>query len=380
MRRLRRLFAALLTVVLILTSMPAVFADTSATIANDERAAALKDMGLYVGRDTNYSTNDLENPLTTQDSLIFLAKLFGYNDAANALTQDQVADALAKFDDADSISEYARNVVAYSAANDILCGSIQDGKLIIGAKDTVTAARFATFMLKQMGYTVTDYKVSVERLAETKGSKVDATLTGDLTRGDAIGVMYGALTAEKASGKTVIADIIGDNADLKKKAEKMGLLDDTPVDTMDLVVESVSVLNCKQIKIKFNQEMNRKSVESAEFYEIYDKGEDEGKIELGDNSISLDDDKKTVIITLNKNVSDKLTNSSKAKVIVKKKIRAVSGSKLAEDAVFDKVYVEDGIIPTIIKAEAKGERLIRITFSEPVYDNDNDNSISVDKL
>jgi len=139
-------------------------------------------------------------------------------------------------------------------------------------------------------------------------------------------------------------------------------------------------LNCKQIKIKFNQEMNRKSVESAEFYEIYDKGEDEGKIELGDNSISLDDDKKTVIITLNKNVSDKLTNSSKAKVIVKKKIRAVSGSKLAEDAVFDKVYVEDGIIPTIIKAEAKGERLIRITFSEPVYDNDNDNSISVDKL
>ena len=47
MRRLRRFAAALLTVVLILTSMPAVFADTSATIANDERAAALKDMGLY---------------------------------------------------------------------------------------------------------------------------------------------------------------------------------------------------------------------------------------------------------------------------------------------------------------------------------------------
>jgi hypothetical protein len=198
---MRRLLVAVLAAALIFTSMSTVFADNSATIANADKAAALKDLGLYAGQDSNDPKVGLENALTTQDSLIFLAKLFGYNEDANALTADQVADALAKFDDAASISEYAKNVVAYSAANGILSGSIQDGKFFVGAKDTVTAARFATFMLKQMGYTVEDYKVSVAKLAETKGSMVDATVTGDLRRDDAVGVMYDALTAEKASGR-----------------------------------------------------------------------------------------------------------------------------------------------------------------------------------
>ncbi|RXE60606.1 Ig-like domain-containing protein [Acetivibrio mesophilus] len=372
MRRLRRLAVALLTVALILTSMPAVFADNSSTISNADKAAALKDLGLYAGQDSNDPKVGLENALTTQDSLIFLAKLFGYNDAANALSADQVAEALAKFDDAASISEYAKNVVAYSAANGILSGSTQDGKFFVGAKDTVTAARFATFMLKQMGYTVADYKVSVEKLAETKGSKVDATLAGDLYRDDAVGVMYGALTAEKASGKTVIADIVDDNADLKAKAEKLGLLEVAPVVTEDLAVESVKALNCKQIEIKFNQEMDIDSAESEESYEILDNGEN--KVELGDNSASLDSDKKTVIITLNKNVADRLTNPSKVKVKVKQDIKAANEKNLGEDAEYE-VEVQDGIIPTVTSVKATGNKNIRITFSEPIYDKGNDNSI-----
>lgn len=294
----------------------------SATIANADKAAALKDLGLYSGQDSNDPLIGLENALTTQDSLIFLAKLFGYNDAANALTEDQVTDALAKFDDADSISEYAKMVVAYSAANGILSGSTQNGRFFVGANDTVTAARFATFMLRQMGYTVEDYKLSVAQLADVKGSKVDAALAGDLTRDDAVGAMYGALTAEKATGKSVIADIIGDNADLKAKADKLGLLDVTPVVAEDLAVESVNILNCKQIEVKFNQEMDRYSAENEWYYEILDKGEN--KVELGENSALLGDDNKTVTITLNKNVADKLTNTSTAKVTVKKDIEAAN--------------------------------------------------------
>ncbi len=372
MRNLKRLSAAVLIVALVLTSMTAVFAADSATLANADNAMTLKDLGLYSGQDANDPKVGLENALTTQDSLIFLSKLFGYNDAANALSADQVAEALAKFDDAASISDYAKNVVAYSATNSILSGMTDGQRFFVGAEDTVTAARFATFMLKQMGYTVADYKASVAKLAETKGSKVDATVTGDLTRDAAVGVMYGALTAEKASGKTVIADIVGDNADLKAKAEKLGLLIN-PV-TADVAVESVKALNCKQIQVVFNQEMDRDSVETEEFYEILDKGEN--KVELGDDSASLDSDKKTVTITLNKNVADKLTNSSEAKVIVKKDIKAKSGAKLDKNAIYDKVEVQDGIIPTVTKAEHTGECNIRITFSEPVYDKGNDNSIA----
>ena len=373
MKNLKRLSAAVLIVALVLTSMTAVFAADAGTVANADKAATLKDLGLYTGQDENDPKVGLENALTTQDSLIFLAKLFGYNDAANALSADQVSQALAKFDDAASISDYAKNVVAYSATNSILSGMTDGQNFFVGAKDTVTAARFATFMLKQMGITVADYKESVAKLAETKGSKVDATVTGDLTRDAAVGVMYGALTAEKASGKTVIADIVGDNADLKAKAEKLGLLDAT-VTTTDVVVESVKAINCKQIQVVFNQEMDKDSVESEEFYEIQDKSSN--KVELGESSASLGDDGKTVTITLNKNVSDKLTNSSEAKVIVKKDIKAKSGTKLAKNATFDKVEVEDGITPTVREVKATGESFIRITFSEPVYDKGDDNIIN----
>lgn len=362
MRNLRKLTAALLAVALVLTSMTAVFAADEATLANADKAVTLKDLGLYSGQDANDPKVGLEDALTTQDSLIFLAKLFGYFETASALADDEVAEDLAKFDDAASISEYAKKVVAYSAANGILSGSQDGDKFFVGAKDTVTAARFATFMLKQMGYSVADYKVSVAQLAETKGSKVDATITGDLTRDAAVGVMYAALTAEKASGKTVIVDIVGDNADLKAKAEKLGLIT-APV-TEDLAVVSVKTLNNKQLEVVFNQEMDEESAEDPGSYTIKDKGDTEKN--LTDDSCVLGDDKKTVTITLDKTVQDCLTNASKAKVIIKKDIMAANEKTLGADKEVE-VEVQDGLLPTVKEVKHTGEKNIKITLSEPVY-------------
>ena len=115
MRKFKKLAILVLTVAFTLTSTTTILATDSTTIANADKAVALKDLGLYAGQDANDPKVGLENALTTQDALIFLAKLFGYNDAANALAGDQVAEALAKFDDAAIISDYAKNVVAYSA-------------------------------------------------------------------------------------------------------------------------------------------------------------------------------------------------------------------------------------------------------------------------
>ena len=384
MRRLRKFTVAVLTVALVLTSMTTVFAaDPSPTVENADKAVTLKDLGLYSGQDVNDPTVGLQDALTTQDSLIFLSKLFGYYDDANALAADEVAEALVKFDDAASISDYAKNVVGYSAANGILSGSTNDGKFFVGAKDTVTAERFATFMLRQMDYTVADYRQSVAKLAETKGSKVDATLTGDLTRDDAVGVMYGALTAEKASGKTVIEDIIGDNADLKAKAEKHGLIVDSVTESsrssestessrsseVELEVVSVKALNLKQIEIKFNAEMDRNSVQDKANYKIKDKGTDEKT--LTNTSCKLGDDKKTVTITLDHTVDDCLPNGTEAIVIVSKEIQSTYRHKLGADKE-DKVEVKDAGIPTVKEVKAIGPKNIRITFSEPVYGGNND--------
>lgn len=373
MRNFRKLTAAVLAVTLVLTSMTAAFAADSATLANADKAVTLKDLGLYSGQDANDPKVGLENALTTQDSLIFLAKLFGYNEAATKLTADQVTESLAKFDDAASISDYAKKVVAYSAANGILSGSIQNDKFFVGAKDTVTAARFATFMLRQMGYTVPDYRESVAQLAETKGSKVDATITGDLIRDTAVGIMYGALTAEKAGGKTVIADIVGDNNDLKAKAEKLGLIEDIDTSesrggTIELRVVSAKALNTKQVEIMFNLLMDKDSAQDEANYEIKDKGNVEKA--LTDSSCKLGDDMKTVTITLDGTVEDCLTNSSTAKIIISKDIMAANGKKLGADKEVE-VEVQDGILPTVKEVKATGEKNIKITFSEPVYEGNN---------
>jgi len=282
MKNLRKLTAAVLVVALVLTSMTTAFAADSAPLANADKAVTLKDLGLYSGQDANDPKVGLENALTTQDSLIFLAKLFGYYDTATKLTPDQVGEALAKFDDAASISDYAKNIVAYSTTNNILSGSTQNDKLFVGAKDTVTAARFATFMLRQMGYTVPDYRESIAQLAETRGSKVEAAITGDLTRDAAVGIMYGALTAERASGKTVIADITGDNVDLKTKAEKLGLIgpeakkdqdsgakrelgDDDSIDEPEnVIIEEAQLIAKNKIKLIFNKKMGNVDVNDIE--------------------------------------------------------------------------------------------------------------------
>ena len=403
MRRLKKFTVAVLTVALVLTSMTTVFAaDPSPTVENADKAVTLKDLGLYSGQDANDPKVGLEDALTTQDSLIFLSKLFGYYDDANALAADEVAEALVKFDDAASISDYAKNVVGYSAANGILSGSTNDGKFFVGAKDTATAERFATFILRRMGYTVADYRQSVAKLAETEGSKVDATLTGDLTRDDAIGIIYGVLKAEMASRKTVMDDILANKnnyelwkmtskaelaaklaemrahlAEMNAWIEELGLRQNNSSNSgssgedsgFKLEVVSVKALNPKQLVIEFNAIMDENSVQDKANYKIKDKGTDEKT--LTNTSCKLGDDKKTVTITLDGTVQDCLTNSSKAIVIVSKNIMTASKKNLGADKEFT-VDVQDGILPTVKEVKAIGKYNVQITFSEPVYGGNND--------
>ena len=226
-----------------------------------------------------------------------------------------------------------------------------------------------------MGYTVANYKESVAQLADTKGSKVDGTLAGDLTRDDAVGVMHGSLTAEKASGKTVIADIVGNNAALRAKAEALGLISPSSTDSDNnsgsskpLGIESVRVLNLKQLEIKFNATMNQASAENPANYTIKNQGRTEKT--LTSTSCKLGDDKMTVTITLDHAVQDCLTNESHATVIVSKNMMAASKKTLDEDLEFT-IKVQDDRVPFVTEVKATSEKKIRITFSEPVWQSNN---------
>ena len=378
-RRLRKFTVVILVVTLMLTSMTTVFAANPDTVANADKAVQLKELGVYEGQDANDPTVGLKDPLTTQDSLIFLARLFGFNEAANALTDDQVAERLAKFDDAASVSDYAKKVVAYSATNNILSGSTRDGKLFVGAKDTATAERFATFMLRQMGYSVADYRKSVAQLAETNGSNVDATLTGDLTRDAAVGVMFGALTAEKASGKTVIADIVGDNDGLRAKAEKAGLI--TAPDTKSSGggsggngssgggsegIRSVSVNKNESIKIKFNEELDIEVATSPDSYEVK-RLSDNKEIPL---TPVIDDSRSSVELKFN----SKLIDNTEYQLLIKH-YKDIYGNKNKSE--FKYTFITgDNTAPEVNDKEDSDERcyviaekgLIFIIFSEPMIE------------
>lgn len=245
MRNLRKLTAVVLAVALVLTSMAAAFAATeesttsasSVTVVNGDKAAVLKELKLYAGTDDTNPAAGLEAALKVQDALIWLATEFGYKAEADKLTDEDATKALAKFADAKDISEYAKKVVAYSAQEGIIAGEVDKaGKLYVRPAASVTAARFATFMLKGLGYDLTgSFTEAVGQLAEVDGSKIDADAKGDLTRDAAVGFMYGILTAKTESGKTVAENLLAADSSLQTVLSKNSLLPINGTLTVDTV-------------------------------------------------------------------------------------------------------------------------------------------------
>lgn len=259
MRNLRKLTAVVLAVALVLTSMAAAFAATeesttsasSVTVVNGDKAAVLKELKLYAGTDDTNPAAGLDAALKVQDALIWLATEFGYKAEADKLTDEDATKALAKFADAKDISEYAKKVVAYSAQEGIIAGEVDKaGKLYVRPAASVTAARFATFMLKGLGYDLTgSFTESVAQLAEVDGSKIDADATGDLTRDAAVGFMYGILTAKTESGKTVAENLLAADSSLQTVLSKNSLL---PINGT-LAVDSVKAVANNKVAVTLKE-------------------------------------------------------------------------------------------------------------------------------
>lgn len=259
MRNLRKLTAVVLAVALVLTSMAAAFAATeesttsasSVTVVNGDKAAVLKELKLYAGTDDTNPAAGLDAALKVQDALIWLATEFGYKAEADKLTDEDATKALAKFADAKDISEYAKKVVAYSAQEGIIAGEVDKaGKLYVRPAASVTAARFATFMLKGLGYDLTgSFTESVAQLAEVDGSKIDADATGDLTRDAAVGFMYGILTAKTESGKTVAENLLAADSSLQTVLSKNSLL---PIDG-SLALDAVKAVANNKVAVTLKE-------------------------------------------------------------------------------------------------------------------------------
>ena len=256
MRNLRKLTAVLLAVALVLTSMTAAFAATESTttVVNANKAAVLKELnGIYTGKDDTNPAVGLEDALEVQQAMIFLAKEFGYIGEAEKLSDEDADKLLKKYADAKDVALYAKKVVAYSVQEEVISGKVtNDGKYLIAPKETVTAERFATFILKAMGYTVADFKASVAQLAEVDGSKIDAAVAGNLNRDAAVGLLYGILTAKTESGKTVAENLLAADSSLQAVLAKNSLL---PVNGT-LAVDKVEAIANNKLAVTLKEAAN----------------------------------------------------------------------------------------------------------------------------
>lgn len=368
MRNLKKFSAVAVAVAMTVSTFGPAFADTL-SVVNTDKANILNKLDLYAGTSTESFVPALEDSLTRGQGAILLSKLFNMDTAAMAMTDAKADEILKDFKDASKISSSAKKRLAYLVQQGIMSGSTEADGLYINDGENLKGGQLATLILKQMGYTVEHWYEAIKQLSETKGAEGIAAYAAlemqGILRDHAVGIMYGSLTAEYSNGlATIIEKIVEAKPEIKKVAEEAGLL--KPAVTTAVAVESVKALNTKQLQVVFNQAMNKDSAETEAFYEIYNNGSTTA-MTLGTESAVLSADGKTVTITLNNAVTDKLTNSSTAKVVIKKDIKAANGNKLEKDSTTSDIAVEDGIIPTVEKVEATGEYNIKLTFSEPVY-------------
>ena len=360
MRNLRKLTAVVVAIALVLTSMATAFA-ASTTYEFEAQATVLKDLGIWTGN----ASGDLMlgKELTRAEGAVLVLKTVLGKTEADMEAADVTS--IDTFADADKVPSWAEGWIALAVEAGVVKGS--DNKL--NAAAPLLGKDLASMFMNALGFSAeNDYAKAVELLAaKATITSISAKIpAGDaLLRDAATAIVTDALTAKaKDATETVIVKYVGSDASLKAIAEKAGLI---AVAAADLVVESITALNAKQIEIKFNKDMDKDSAETESFYSVKDKG---GSTEttLGSDSAALVDSK-TVVISLNNAITDKLTNSSTAKVKVKKDIKAADGKKLAADKELD-VVVQDGILPTVTKVEATGEKNIKLTFSEPIYGGD----------
>lgn len=147
--------------------------------------------------------NSLKDSLSREDAIILTLKLFGKNQDAENLSQEEADKILNVFIDRNKISPYAFKSVALSVKLNITSGKININKKqrLIDPKKTVLGKEFATSIIKHLGYTNFQFHKACEFLSSIDGSNLDKNIARKyenkyLNKDYAFGFMYGSLTAK----------------------------------------------------------------------------------------------------------------------------------------------------------------------------------------
>lgn len=243
MGNLKKISAVVVAGAIMLTTFVPAFA--AYTPVNGAQASVLNKLDLYAGTDPKEFKPSLETKLTRGQGAVLLAKLFNMDAAASAMTPAEVNAVLKDFADGSKVPDWARNRMAYLVKNEIMSGSLDTatGKTYINTDKDLVGGQLATLILKQLGFTVADWKLAIEQLANVDGAKDIGTYaafaTTSILRDQAVGIIYGALTADYAAAglETIIDKYVAatDNQEIRAVAEAAGLITSGAL-TVDSVV------------------------------------------------------------------------------------------------------------------------------------------------
>lgn len=376
MRNLKKVLAVILTVAMLASLMVPAFA----AVSNLEEAKKLQAIGLFAGGEADLK---LDEDVTRIQGLTFAIRAAGKEDEALAMTDEEVAAELAKFNDAADIPSWNGNgpkYVAYAIKNGITVG---DGQGNFKPLDKVSGRAFLVFLLKSgMGYadvtTLTAPDVAVDAGVLTPGQAISFGLAEDgIIRDDAAAILYGAaMNGENEDGQKFIDALIESGFVDEKDAIKAGFKKDP--DAEKLAVKDVEVLNLLQVAVTFNKDVTgNDDVEDRKNYWFendkgkdlkFDHGSGDGEaVEVVDVRVV---DNVAILTVGFEDANDDLfyffvDNQTEA---VLKIDEDVTGKELDFDVEF-----EDFDIPEVEDAEVIGKDDIKVTFSEPIWEGDRSN-------
>lgn len=210
MKNLKKMLAALLVVAMIasIAVVPA-FAET---FSYESQATALNKLGLYKGISETEFVPDLGTALDRQTGVVMLLRMFGQEEEALLLSDEQAAEKLAKFKDAGTIEGWAKKQVAYAVDKGFVKGYPEDATFRPAAG--LNGKAYCSLLLQQLGYDGDfDYHSAALKLSEIGGlTDAEATLfnsDAQIKKDTLVGISYGALQAKyKADGVKLVKALL----------------------------------------------------------------------------------------------------------------------------------------------------------------------------
>lgn len=313
MKNFKKVLSLVLALSMILSTMTLSFAAADTTAA---KADVLNALGLLKGVSTEEFDPALDVEANRQTAMVLLARAFGW---------ELDEEAVSEFSD---VADWAQAEVAYAVELGVTNGMGEE----FGATTMVTERMVTTWVVRLLTGSETAWEDNAEL------DNKDA-----VDRGFLVDAIWAALSETPVGAEeTLIASIIGEDADLLAIAQEAGLVE-VVVEPATLAVESVTALNLKEIEVVFN-----KDAEAGKSNFLINGAAPT------DEQIKISEDGKTV----NLFVPSNLTANTKVAVVI-------SGLADLGTAKFD-VPLNDNALPVVEKVETIGNRLVVVTFSEPM--------------